>query len=75
MLIWSAGVLTRFVGVSVFSGISVSVAAGMFVFVGKKVGMDVAEDAAGVEVAPKMTGVGLKMAGVRVGGIRGVGGL
>jgi hypothetical protein len=47
----------------------------MFVFVGKKVGMDVAEDAAGVEVAPKMTGVGLKMAGVRVGGIRGVGGL
>jgi hypothetical protein len=45
----------------------------MFVLVGKKVGVMVAVATTGVGEAPMMTGVGLLMDGVRVGGRKGVG--
>jgi len=73
--IWSAGALTKLVGVKVCRGTFVSVAGGMFVFVGKNVGVTVAAGMVEVDVAPIMTGVGLETAGVRVGGTKGVGGL
>lgn len=56
------------VGVLVLGDISVDVASGTFVFVGRKVGVLVT-----VDVIPGMTGVGLKMTGVRVGSMKGVG--
>jgi hypothetical protein len=47
----------------------------MFVLVGRKVGVVVAVATAGVAVGPMATGVGLNIAGVRVGSTNGVGGL
>jgi len=52
MVMYSAGALTMLVGVFVCRGISVGVADGMFVLVGRKVGVAVGDE-------PMMTGVGL----------------
>jgi len=60
----------KLVGVGEVVKTSVDVAEGMFVFVGKNVGVEV-----GVVLMPPMTtGVGLKIEGVREGGTNGVGG-
>jgi hypothetical protein len=78
MVICKAGALTMLVVVKVCRGMSVSVAGGIFVLVGKNVGVIVAVGITGVAdafVAPMTTGVGLKIDGVRVGRTNGVGGL
>lgn len=61
MTIRSAGAFTSLVGVKVWTGICVSVMGGIFVLVGKKVGVivDVAVAAIGVDVMPTFAGVGL----------------
>ena len=76
--IYRAGALTRLVGVYVYMGAVVAVIGGMFVLVGKNVGVIVAsglDAVADVFVAPMTIGVGLKIDGVRVGSTKGVGGL
>ena len=67
----SAGVVARLVD----EGMTVSV--GVSVLVGKNVGVEVDVDMIGVvdAVTPIITGVGLKITGVREGGKKGVGGL
>ena len=67
--------MTRLVGVYVFRGTVVGVIEGIFVLAGRNVGVIVATGTSGVDVAPMTTGVGLKIAGVRVGSTKGVGGL
>ena len=77
-MICRAGALTRLVGVYVYMGAVVAVIGGMFVYVGKKVGVIVDSGVDGVAdafVAPITTGVGLNIEGVRVGSTKGVGGL
>jgi len=61
--------------VYVFSGTVVGVIDGILVLVGKNVGVIVAAGISGVDVAPMTIGVGLTIAGVRVGSTKGVGGL
>lgn len=59
MLILRSGVFTNGVGVKVLIGVSVNVAGAIFVLVGRKVGVLVAVEIAGVGDAPMITGVGL----------------
>jgi hypothetical protein len=71
MTMRSAGVVARLVD----EGMTMSV--GVSVLEGKNVGVEVDVDTIGVvdAVTPIITGVGLKITGVREGGKKGVGGL